>query len=834
MKDFTKLLLKPCAWRDKIAYSVGSLGKDVVQGVISTAIFLYCYQVLGVSTTVIGVVYILQIFISATIAPLIGTLIDNTVKGLGKYKTWVLSGAILNLICLYGFYQIPQTNPSVVIPYAALIYITFTISFVIMDIPYWAMLSVFNSNASLRDSMASVPCVTRNISYFIFYIIGIPTLAGSLDIAPENTSVYLLVALICSAVIFVTQSSFIFFTKSKTSFVSRCENENGKTLGQVNLAKDNNSFNEASASPEDSSNKEINAHAIYGSQHAMSAYAMAERDLRTAEAKHIMSSRFDDMINHLDRHADLSTVAYPSRLTQEFNYANAATNASINQSSAESVSKNEQSVSQSGSASETYRNMNRDTGSYFSAYRSIDPDGTRRNDHVRNYKDDSSLAYESALNGSVSRYATPEPGYFTGDTYADRFTDNNELTKCLDSRMSALKQVITKNDQLLVVFGATLLTQCLIATLFATIMSYSINRNLFSTYEIYAIIIVGGISQIISEIAYERVVHFTSRVIVFNTAIVLVILSFCSLLFAEGSDHFITVLALTVPICNIGIGLCRVAETSMMIDTVDYGEFKFRLRTDGIIFALNSTAKSVGNAIAFIVCGGAILISTFFGSDESLYSLHLSLKASVTAVSVMGLATIFIYYKFYKLNGTFYRNILNNLQYLRQNQQSDANNNQETNRFMLRYSLDESTMIIKLKAKTIDDILRALVQKLSEVNAVTSEHDYMQDLKARLELGPCGIAEGIALPHAKSSAVRRATIVVATLDTPMDLGALDGQPCDLIFLLASPDDGFTHLNLLGRLSLLLNEPGFADRLRACGSSTELFERLIQCEKLIVN
>ena len=109
----------------------------------------------------------------------------------------------------------------------------------------------------------------------------------------------------------------------------------------------------------------------------------------------------------------------------------------------------------------------------------------------------------------------------------------------------------------------------------------------------------------------------------------------------------------------------------------------------------------------------------------------------------------------------------------------------------------------------------------------------MQDLKARLALGPCGIAEGIALPHAKSSSVRRATVVVATLDEPLDLGALDGRKCDLVFLLASPDDGETHLNLLGRLSLLLNEQGFADKLRTSGSPTELFERLIQCEKHIV-
>lgn len=806
MKNYKKRISKPSIWRDKIAYSIGSLGKDLVQGIICTAIFLYCYQVLDVSTTIIGVVYVLQIIISALLAPVIGTLIDNTTKGLGKYKTWVVSGAVLNLLCLYGFYQIPNTNASVVIPYAAFIYIIWSISVLIMDIPYWAMLSVFNSNASTRDSMASVPCVTRNVSYFIFYIVGIPALAGSLDIAPEESSTYLLIAIVCSFIVILTQGAFVTISRTKTNFRSRVQNVTAHTLGQVK--------NDDSDKINSTNNSEINATAIYGSQHAMSAFAMAERDLQKEEAKNIISSRFDNMMDHIDRHADLSTVAYPSKLTPEFDYAKTTGDASLNQTQNNNVS----------SASEAYRNMSREQNFYYNSF--------SHNSNLRGmgYQNQASLSLDGYANYNTS-YASSIPEYFTGATYADRIKDDNSL-KCIDNRMSAFKKVFLKNDQLLVVFIATLLTQCLIATLFATVMSYSIDFNLFATYEIYCIILLGGLCQIISEIIYERLVHYTSRVLVFNISIILIIISFASLLLVEDGDNFILALFILVPICNVGIGLCRVAETSMMIDTVDYGEFKFLLRTDGIIFALNSMAKSIGNAIAFIVCGGAILISAFFGNSNDVYSLHLNLSASATAVSIMGLLTAIIYFKFYKLNGKFYRNILNNLQYLRQNQQSDPNNN-DSNRFMLRYSLDESTMIIKLKAKTLEELLKALVQKLSEVNAVTSEHDYMHDLKKRLALGPCGIAEGIALPHAKSSAVRRATIVVATLDTPMNLGAEDNRNCDLIFLLASPDDGFTHLNLLGRLSLLLNEPGFADRLRACGSTTELFERLIQCEKHIV-
>ena len=73
--------------------------------------------------------------------------------------------------------------------------------------------------------------------------------------------------------------------------------------------------------------------------------------------------------------------------------------------------------------------------------------------------------------------------------------------------------------------------------------------------------------------------------------------------------------------------------------------------------------------------------------------------------------------------------------------------------------------------------------------------------------------------------MKRPAIAIAVLEKPLDLGSFDGKKCDLIFLIASPDDGQTHLNLLGRLSLVLNEQGFADSLRHAGTAREVVTRI---------
>lgn len=104
----------------------------------------------------------------------------------------------------------------------------------------------------------------------------------------------------------------------------------------------------------------------------------------------------------------------------------------------------------------------------------------------------------------------------------------------------------------------------------------------------------------------------------------------------------------------------------------------------------------------------------------------------------------------------------------------------------------------------------------------------------KIAKNPAGIAHGIAIPHTRGNYVNRSSLAVATLKTPLNCGASDNKPCDLFFLIAVPDDGVSHINLLSNLSLMLSEPGFADKLRHSGSNEEITKRLILCERNLFN
>ncbi len=154
---------------------------------------------------------------------------------------------------------------------------------------------------------------------------------------------------------------------------------------------------------------------------------------------------------------------------------------------------------------------------------------------------------------------------------------------------------------------------------------------------------------------------------------------------------------------------------------------------------------------------------------------------------------------------------------------------------LVRYALDKSC-IIRMEHQADDDlnlstVVKELAQRLERLRSITAYEDLSAAVLKKHALSSCAIAEGIAVAHARGDFALRPCMGLAVLDHPLkELVCPDGTICDLIFLIATPDDGFSHLTLLGRLSLMLNEPGFADKLRSSGSRHEIYDRLLQCSQ----
>lgn len=127
-------------------------------------------------------------------------------------------------------------------------------------------------------------------------------------------------------------------------------------------------------------------------------------------------------------------------------------------------------------------------------------------------------------------------------------------------------------------------------------------------------------------------------------------------------------------------------------------------------------------------------------------------------------------------------------------------------------------------------VLERLVELEGRGDAIIDLEAFRQDMMAREAQGGTAVEAGIAVPHAKSSAVRYPSLAVVTLQEGIDCGALDGVPSDIFFMIAVPADAELHMAVLARLTTLLMEPEFLEQLRQAVTPEEFLNLVDEFEQ----
>lgn len=128
--------------------------------------------------------------------------------------------------------------------------------------------------------------------------------------------------------------------------------------------------------------------------------------------------------------------------------------------------------------------------------------------------------------------------------------------------------------------------------------------------------------------------------------------------------------------------------------------------------------------------------------------------------------------------------------------------------------LDERSILLDGKAESKKEALDKMVDLMKAGGKLADVEAYRKGVYAREEESTTGIGEGIAIPHCKSEAVRTPGLAAMVVRGGVEFDSLDGEPADLIFLIAAPDtEDNVHLDVLSRLSVLLMNPDFTGKLR---------------------
>ena len=128
------------------------------------------------------------------------------------------------------------------------------------------------------------------------------------------------------------------------------------------------------------------------------------------------------------------------------------------------------------------------------------------------------------------------------------------------------------------------------------------------------------------------------------------------------------------------------------------------------------------------------------------------------------------------------------------------------------------------------DAIDQLVALQDASGNINDAEGYKKGILAREAEFSTAVGDGIAIPHAKVAAVKQPGLAAMTVPGGVDWKAPDGEPADLMFMIAAPEgEANTHLEMLAKLSALLMHADFANALRRAHDAKEFLQIIDEAE-----
>ncbi|MFC1804466.1 PTS sugar transporter subunit IIA [Candidatus Omnitrophota bacterium] len=144
--------------------------------------------------------------------------------------------------------------------------------------------------------------------------------------------------------------------------------------------------------------------------------------------------------------------------------------------------------------------------------------------------------------------------------------------------------------------------------------------------------------------------------------------------------------------------------------------------------------------------------------------------------------------------------------------------------FKISGLLKEKAIELDLKEKNKARLIAELVTAAARSGKIRDKKAFHRSLSERERLGSTAIGNGVAIPHARSKAVKEILLCFAKSKAGIDFGALDGEKVYLFFLLASPKDCVgEHLKILAKIAFFIKDKFIIELLKRADNKREIFK-----------
>lgn len=150
--------MKKIGLGEKLGYGVGAVGLDLSYGMFYSYLSIYLTNALGISPAFLLIITPLARIWDGFNDPMMGMIVDKTHTKMGKYRPWILTGALLNAVVLGLLFNNPgfASGSTGLYVYAAVLYVFWGMTNTLADIPFWSMVPSFASEEKDRNLVSTI------------------------------------------------------------------------------------------------------------------------------------------------------------------------------------------------------------------------------------------------------------------------------------------------------------------------------------------------------------------------------------------------------------------------------------------------------------------------------------------------------------------------------------------------------------------------------------------------------------------------------------------------------------------------------------------------------
>ena len=195
--------------RNRFCFGLGTIGRDMFYTLVSMFIMVYITEALGVDNRTLALITTLLLvlrIIDAVNDPVMGLIVDNTKTRWGKFKPWILIGAVISAVMMILlFADMGLTGVTFLVVFGAC-YFIWDVSFGLNDVAYWSMMPSLSTDQKIREKIGSFARICASIGLFTV-VVGVVPITNMLgDTFGSATTGWLVFAIIIAIVMIAFQS----------------------------------------------------------------------------------------------------------------------------------------------------------------------------------------------------------------------------------------------------------------------------------------------------------------------------------------------------------------------------------------------------------------------------------------------------------------------------------------------------------------------------------------------------------------------------------------------------------------------------------------------------